>query len=681
MSKHPRRDRDAAQAGRGPTPAPVEDRPAGWWWLVVPVVAVTLVAFAPALDGGFVDIDDEEGFLRNRGFRGVGWSQLAWGATARTLGVYQPVAWWIAGVDYACFGLDARGIHLSSWLLHAATAGALFFLIRALLWRTLRPGDPAGSRRAAIAAALATAAFAAHPLRAIVVAWGTDMGYPPCALFAVLSLLAYLRAVDAPRRGPYLAWLAASILAYAASLGAHATMMTLPAVLLILDAYPLGRVGVGGFTRWARLLGEKLPFAALAASSAGLAVWARFGGEGVASLDRVGLSDRLANACYSLGFYVVKTALPTSLRAIYPMPARFDWLEPRFGLAALGVVGFAALAVAWRRRPWIAAAGACYLLILLPNTGLVRNISVLVSDHYSYLATIPLFVVAAAGLDAALARAGRRPGGAAAVVAGGVAVVVALAAQGRALARTWHDPVAVWARCVAANPTPDAYFQVRLGRALLDAGRPAEARAALERALEIAPDSPLAHNKLGLVLIAQGKPAEAAREFAAAARIEPTYVEARINNGYSLAQAGQVDAAGEEFAAATRLQPGLVEAQANLGAVRSRQGRYAEAAAAFDREVALDPARPEARTNLGYALIHLDRCAEAADQFAGAILLRPDDAGAHHNLGHCLARLGRREEAASEYREALRLDPRMDESRRGLAELTHGRPGAGPLRR
>jgi tetratricopeptide (TPR) repeat protein len=684
MGKHPRRVRSAATGGRGRIEEKGEARAkaATWWWLALPVAVVALVAFAPALDGGFIDIDDEEGFVKNQGFRGLGWPQVAWAATTRTVGVYQPVAWWIAEVDYAISGLDPRAIHLSSLLIHAATAAALFFLIRALLARAIGSTDPAGRRREAIAAAVAASAYAAHPLRASSVAWATAIGYPPCGLFVVLSVLAYLRAAGSSRRGAYLAWLGASVAAYAAALGAHAVPLGLPLVLLVLDIYPLRRFEPGSRSRWIRLALEKLPFVALAGAFAAAALWARGGGEGVASLDQVGVGERLLHASYSLWFYVAKSLVPTALRAIYPMPARFAWTEPRFALAALGVLAFVAAAVAWRRRrPWLAAAGGCYVLILLPNTGLVRNISVVAADHYSYVATIPLAALAAAGVVVVLGRFERRPGASFATLAACGAVVVGLVAMGRAQARTWHDSVAVWTRNVEANPTPDAYFQTRLGRALLDAGRPQEARVALLRALQIAPEFPLAHNKLGLVLLALSRPDEAAAEFAEAVRIAPTYVEARINNGYSLARAGRLDAAAEEFAAAAQLQPGLIEAQSNLGAARSQQGRHAEASAAFERAVALDPSSPDARMNLGYALLHLDRFDAAAAQYAEAARLRPTDAGARHNLGHCLARLDRHDEAAACYTEALRLDPNMAESRRGLDELLQARAVHGTLRR
>ena len=46
--------------------------------LAVLVAAVTVIAFLPAVQGQFLNWDDEENFLRNEDFRGLGLPQLRW---------------------------------------------------------------------------------------------------------------------------------------------------------------------------------------------------------------------------------------------------------------------------------------------------------------------------------------------------------------------------------------------------------------------------------------------------------------------------------------------------------------------------------------------------------------------------------------------------------------------------
>ena len=138
--------------------------------------------------------DDDKNFLDNVHYRGLAGDQLKWAFTTFWVGVYQPLAWLLFEVEYVFCKLDPRGYHLTSVVLHATNAVVLYWLTLTLLGRC-RP-DPLASGPWArpLSAGLATALFAVHPLRVEVVAWASCQPYLPCALFSMLSVLAYLRA-------------------------------------------------------------------------------------------------------------------------------------------------------------------------------------------------------------------------------------------------------------------------------------------------------------------------------------------------------------------------------------------------------------------------------------------------------------------------------------------------------
>src|SRR4029079_9184017 len=129
-------------------------------------------------------------------------------------------------------------------LLHAANAVVLYALTMTVLGRCWADSCPGGPWARAIGAGLATALFAVHPLRVEAVAWVSCQPYLPCALFSMLAVLAYLRA-HGEGASPRWGWLTASFVLFAAALLCHAVPVTLPAVLLILDVYPLRRLGSG----------------------------------------------------------------------------------------------------------------------------------------------------------------------------------------------------------------------------------------------------------------------------------------------------------------------------------------------------------------------------------------------------------------------------------------------------
>src|SRR5262245_46965950 len=101
----------------GPAAVPVWRPRAAW-----PAIGLNLLvrcAFAPCLENDFVSWDDRENFLDNPHFRGLGWPQVCWAWTTFRIGVYQPLGWMLLEAQYALFGLQPRGYHLTSLIFHA----------------------------------------------------------------------------------------------------------------------------------------------------------------------------------------------------------------------------------------------------------------------------------------------------------------------------------------------------------------------------------------------------------------------------------------------------------------------------------------------------------------------------------------------------------------------------------
>ncbi|HEV8225931.1 MAG TPA: hypothetical protein VGQ74_02930, partial [Methylomirabilota bacterium] len=88
--------------------------------LAVLVFAVTVIAFLPAFQGQFLNWDDEENFLRNEDFRGLGQPQLRWMFSTSLMGHYSPLTWLSLGANYAMGGMDPRGYLAGNVFLHAA---------------------------------------------------------------------------------------------------------------------------------------------------------------------------------------------------------------------------------------------------------------------------------------------------------------------------------------------------------------------------------------------------------------------------------------------------------------------------------------------------------------------------------------------------------------------------------
>jgi protein O-mannosyl-transferase len=623
----------------GPVPA----RPARWLALVPGLLA--LAAFAPAVGNGFVNYDDYANFHKNPDFRGLGWHQVRWAATAVHLGVYQPLGWLALSAEYAAWGLDPRGYHLVSVLAHAAVALALEAAIVALLTRC-RPEPSAGDAGAVrLAAALAAALYAVHPQRTEVVAWASCQPYLPCALCYLLAVSAYLRAH--PEGRPARAgWGAAALALFAAAMLFKAVAATLPMVLLILDVYPLRRLG-GGRGGWLgprarRAWGEKLPYLALGAAFMLMAVTARerAGARLPLKVDQGALSDRVAQACYAAWFYLVAAALPTGFSSDHPIPPPIGMVVPVFALSALLLAGVSIALVALRRRwPGLLAAWAAYLAMLSLNSGLIRSTMQLVADRYSYVPMMAPTALVAAGLGRWL-RGGRRRARAAGAASVAAAALLGLTALSWRQCQTWRNSRALWEHALARSWPPSAELYRNLASAVEGEAGPGPAIAYYRAALRLAPDHPVIHNNLGSALARVGRPGEAESHFRAAIRLVPDYPEAHAYLGMTLLDLGRFDEAEAHLATAVRLDPDLAPARHNLGVLLGRRGRLDEAIGQLTAAVALRPDDPDARNDLGSVLALRGRLDEAEAQFAAAVRLRPGDARARDNLA--AVRRGRR---------------------------------------
>ena len=142
-------------------------------WRAAPfaLALVTVVVFAPVLRAGFLDWDDPINFLENPYYRGLGWPQLRWMLTASVMGHWIPVTWLTLGADFAVWGMNPFGYHLTNLLLHAVSA-ALFYLVARRLLALAMPAASPGA--VSLGATVAALHFAVHPLRVESVAWITE---------------------------------------------------------------------------------------------------------------------------------------------------------------------------------------------------------------------------------------------------------------------------------------------------------------------------------------------------------------------------------------------------------------------------------------------------------------------------------------------------------------------------
>ena len=170
-----------------------------------------LFVFVQTVQHEFIVCDDDPYIYGNpHVVGGLTWDNVWWSLTSSAAGNWHPLTWMSHMLDVQVYGVhdirpdgtptgterwkgpEAGGHHLTSVLLHAASAVVLFLALRRMtgaFW----------------CSAFVAAMFALHPLRVESVAWAAERKDVLSGLFWMLTLLAYGGYALRPSVGRYLA--------------------------------------------------------------------------------------------------------------------------------------------------------------------------------------------------------------------------------------------------------------------------------------------------------------------------------------------------------------------------------------------------------------------------------------------------------------------------------------------
>lgn len=645
MSRRRPRPKAARPAAPGPSETSRDPRATRTALAALLVSLVTIWVFLPVLGFDFVNYDDPAYVEANpHVLRGLTAGGVAWAFGTTHASNWHPLTWLSHMADVQLFGLSPAGHHGTSLLLHVVSAALLLLLVRT--WT--------GSVGVATAVA---ALFAWHPAHVESVAWVSERKDVLCALLLWLTFGAYTAYARRPpsARGPLRLAVVALLLALA--LMAKPMAVTAPFLMLLLDAWPLGRLPLDVAPDAARvrpLLVEKLPLLALSALSCVVTVAAQRAGGAVASLGALSLPERLGNAAVALVAYLGMFFRPAGLAVFYPHPGAPSPL-------ALGGSVMLLLALTWgvwrarRRFPFLLVGWLWFVGSLVPVIGLVQVGEQALADRYTYVPYVGLGLALAEGARQLLklqARAGR------ALVAAGGAFLLALVPVARGQVGVWHDSVTLFRRAVEV--TRENHVAERLlGVALLDSGDTAGAEPHLREAVRLRPRSAAALNALGVALTRLSRPgdAEAALDaFRRAVAADPGDPASHNNLGNSLEAKGDVEGALAEFGEAIRLAPGSAAGYRNRGLTLAEKGRLEEARRALEEAVRIEPGHAPTLGDLGTVLAQLGRDDEALERYRESLRLDPASRLVRRQLARLLARSGRLEDAIAALRQGLDRD-------------------------
>jgi Flp pilus assembly protein TadD len=530
---------------------------------------------------GFAFVFDDQGFLHDNPtvLNGLTVAGIRWALTTFSTGNWYPLTWVSHMVDVQLFGLRPGPHHLVNCAFHALNTALLFLVLRRLtgaFW----------------SCAFVAALFAVHPLHVESVAWIAERKDLLSGLCWILALGAYGRYAAFPGVRRY----ALVVLVFVLGLMAKPMVVTLPAVLLLLDWWPLGRLpraGAGGKALSALVI-EKIPLFALAAAVGLVTARAQESVGAMASDAVYRPAWRVANALIANAVYLGKFFWPTDLAAYYPfqLGGRPAW---QVGAALLLPVGVSIAAIVARNRcPAFAVGWFWHLITLAPVIGLVQVGGQSRADRYMYLPLIGLGL-AVAWCAPPLLKSTRVGSVLLAAIA-----LVALAGLGVAAfnqSETWRTPLSLYSRMLAVTR-----------------------------------GNWVAHHGYAVEVQKQGRLQEAIAHYRAAVAINFGAAYLRGNLAFALYDAGLSDEAIEQLSVFTRMSPGNSEANYRLGLLLGRAGRFSESLPALREATRLRPWFPPGWEALGVTCANLGLRAEAEAAFREVLRIEPGNQQVRRNL-------------------------------------------------
>ena len=563
---------------------------------------ITFAVYLGSLQNDFVNWDDNTYITANPYIRSLNIPFFRFAFFNFYASNWHPLTWMSHALDYAIWGLNPLGHHLSSIILHAVNTALSVFLMIRLMKAMNETASKAGGisflsdREISIAAGITGLLFGLHPVHVESVAWIAERKDLLCALFFMLSVISYagyVRHADSGKMHEHAPSVFFSI-RYLCSLGLFALALmskpmavSLPVILVLLDWYPFSRI-LSLRTFRASVL-EKIPFVILSLASSMATILAQRAGGALESIEVIPLSTRLLAAARAVVIYLWKIVMPVHLLPFYEYPRHISLFTlGGYFLAVAAVIGVTVIGIirAKKEKLWLSAWGY-YLVTLFPVLGIVQVGSQFMADRYMYLPSLGPFLVL--GL-----------------------IVVWVARKMKNLVR-WRQPATYGITALAVTAI---VFMTYLTVKQIDIWK--NSLTLWNSAIEKEPEGvPMAYYGLGAALQKMGHNDKAIENFDKAIALNQAFYQAYDNKGVIYGEAGQHDKALECFNKALAIKPNY-STYGNRGLTFFFIGLYGNALEDFNRALQLNKNFVEAYFNRGNVYLRTGDIALALRDFKSA---------------------------------------------------------------
>ncbi len=487
------------------------------------------------------------------------WENMRELFTRSRLGNWHPLTWMSYIPEYRLCGDKAVCYKATNITLHGFNSFLVFWLGYTVL-RITPAISGISAPRAFGASAIAGLLFAAHPQHVESVMWISERKDLLCAMFFLLSMIFYLRRHSNPggRSSPL------PYLFFALALMSKSMAVTLPAVLILLDLWPLSRLQGAGWRGVLRIcVWEKLHFHLATV----LLILVTLLTQEIDSMAQPSLMGKALIVASSLRHYLASFLFPVDLSPFYPVSVVVQQSSLGFVSFVGAILAGIALGTARFGAPFVAWL-AFFFVTLAPVIGVVKVGEQAFADRYTYLPMVGFYLVTGLAIASLPLRDSFRR---IAIPVLTATLMLWLGANSREYKEVWQSDLRLWRHA-------------------------AQRYAGLSATL---------HNNLGGAYFRAEQYASAIRELETAVEVDPTRADFYGNLGRANAFVGNAQAALRAFELAVEKNPLQVGTYVEAGGAHNRFGNPRRAMAYYTAALELDPANPPALLGLGKSLLIL----------------------------------------------------------------------------
>ena len=639
---------------------------------VLALMLITFIAYSPVLNNEFINFDDDELIIRHElvaGGADVSLKEIFTNKRYIFKPHYKPLVFLMWNLEYRIFGFNSTIFHLNNLILHLFNVLFVFLIA----YRLMAYFGIQEDKKNLISFFVALL-FAIHPLHVESVAWATERKDVLYSFFYLSSILLYLRYSEDNFK---LKWLLPSVILYALAILSKSMGITLIAMLFLIDFAQSRKYGIKSFT-------DKIPYLIVFVVSLYLCgLLMNFGtyatGLSAGIVDK-GFTDYPANFDGLSSFYIrililnirfllwiAHILIPIKIAAIYPRTEILESLGVVIHLFPLITIFLFLSAVYFRKKaPWFLFGLAFCAIALSPALSIAeKGVSVFLSDRYTYLSSIGIFILAIVGFQQITAKQNRQKLFIPVLL---IILLIFFISTFRYI-DAWQNSGTFWSNVLKVSKNNAAAYNGR-GKAYRVRGNYEQALSDYNKAIELDPAFFKAYHNRAKIYFDQQKYDLAIEDYTIVLQYDPRFYEAVSNLGAIYASQQKNDLALEMLNKALDIKPGHLNTIRNRGMLYEQMGEFEKALADFDIYLKERPGNDGIHNLAGVIYQNLKQHDQAIVAFTHSIEINPSQGIYWKNRSISLYMLKDYSNALSDIEKAMELGIQVNPNY--LEELKRG---------